>query len=666
MLGDEDPEIVMDEEPEEHPEEEEEIDEEPDEDGSEEEPDEDPEGEETEAESEEDPEEEYKEEINERSDNPLPQKNYRVSSSATGGGIASYGFENELNKDPEASGSDAGLFKVIASGGYASIQEEGGRGSGRPRRSRLWDLKQEGETPQIDGKGKRRKTRWDNNDTPNGSSNSSNIINLLELSTDPKIKSLKLDLMKISKKLLNASTASTREKLLNKSKAIISELAMRNLRPAGFVKKLFVPVKEYPTYNFIGLILGPKGKTQKRMEKETGTKIFLRGKGSRSGEAEDQDLHVQVEASNQQALDAAVAMVEKLLIPVPDENNEHKKAQLVELAKIRGTYKDQNTCDLCKEQGHRTYACPLQNSTFEAVCCDKCGSFGHSTSNCSVFLSPPICKGSTEPVVDLASLYVGYLSEAIDEQRLKELFLPFGKIVSTKVNKDQTTGLSKGYGFVKFENPSDAAAAVTYMNGYKMEGKMLAVRIAGKRPVAVPLISAHVPINSLQTAVPSNVLGQTSFVCGPTVSMLPQAQFSTGPTVSMLPQAQFSTGPMVSVLPQAQFSIAKNGSLGFPSSSVYSGTDRGIARNEALNFPAYVVSSKTDPMATNNFSSGYDFCDRIPSSLPNSESMFPGHPDYPASQFKSYFTNPVMNETPNQIPETTEKRSTFSFASRFP
>ena len=33
-------------------------------------------------------------------------------------------------------------------------------------------------------------------------------------------------------------------------------------------------------YNFIGLIIGPRGSTQKRLEKETNTKIAIRGKGS--------------------------------------------------------------------------------------------------------------------------------------------------------------------------------------------------------------------------------------------------------------------------------------------------------------------------------------------------------------------------------------------------
>ena len=55
--------------------------------------------------------------------------------------------------------------------------------------------------------------------------------------------------------------------------------------PPDYVKqkpyrRLYVPIREYPSYNFIGLIIGPRGATQKAMEKSTGAKISIRGRGS--------------------------------------------------------------------------------------------------------------------------------------------------------------------------------------------------------------------------------------------------------------------------------------------------------------------------------------------------------------------------------------------------
>jgi splicing factor 1 len=41
-------------------------------------------------------------------------------------------------------------------------------------------------------------------------------------------------------------------------------------------RKIYIPIEDFPEYNFIGLIIGPRGNTQKRMERETGCKIAIR------------------------------------------------------------------------------------------------------------------------------------------------------------------------------------------------------------------------------------------------------------------------------------------------------------------------------------------------------------------------------------------------------
>jgi hypothetical protein len=40
----------------------------------------------------------------------------------------------------------------------------------------------------------------------------------------------------------------------------------RPRRPRKFSNKIYIPLNEYPGYNFIGLIIGPRGNTQKRMQ----------------------------------------------------------------------------------------------------------------------------------------------------------------------------------------------------------------------------------------------------------------------------------------------------------------------------------------------------------------------------------------------------------------
>lgn len=65
----------------------------------------------------------------------------------------------------------------------------------------------------------------------------------------------------------------------------------------------------FPDYNFIGLVIGPRGMTQKQMEKETNCKISIRGRGSekdgRRADAEDDELHVLVMGDTKQEVRAA-------------------------------------------------------------------------------------------------------------------------------------------------------------------------------------------------------------------------------------------------------------------------------------------------------------------------------------------------------------------------
>ena len=41
-----------------------------------------------------------------------------------------------------------------------------------------------------------------------------------------------------------------------------------------------IPVLQNPNVNFMGLLIGPRGNSLKKLEEETGTKIMIRGKGS--------------------------------------------------------------------------------------------------------------------------------------------------------------------------------------------------------------------------------------------------------------------------------------------------------------------------------------------------------------------------------------------------
>lgn len=83
------------------------------------------------------------------------------------------------------------------------------------------------------------------------------------------------------------------------------------------------------------------------MERESGAKIAIRGKGSiKPGKStkpvpgEDDDLHVLITADNEKSIRIATEMVDRLLVPIEEGKNDLKREQLRELAKLHGTLRD--------------------------------------------------------------------------------------------------------------------------------------------------------------------------------------------------------------------------------------------------------------------------------------------------------------------------------------
>ena len=161
-------------------------------------------------------------------------------------------------------------------------------------------------------------------------------------------------------------------------------------------RKVYMPIKDYPDYNFIGLVLGPRGATQRSMEEETGCKIAIRGKGSvREGrnvrlnsQAEqmmNDDLHVLITGEDPEMVEQAVNLVTPLLTPLDDDRNVHKQRQLRQLALINGTLREVSYCNYCGEEGHQNFACPNRQKAEAGrttVKCSICGEVSHVTSDC--------------------------------------------------------------------------------------------------------------------------------------------------------------------------------------------------------------------------------------------------------------------------------------------
>lgn len=93
----------------------------------------------------------------------------------------------------------------------------------------------------------------------------------------------------------------------------------RSQRPS---EKVYIPVKEFPEINFFGLLVGPRGNSLKKMERDSGAKISIRGKGSvKEGKARpeqyaedaEEDLHCLVTAEVQEKVTACVRMINKVI-----------------------------------------------------------------------------------------------------------------------------------------------------------------------------------------------------------------------------------------------------------------------------------------------------------------------------------------------------------------
>ena len=76
------------------------------------------------------------------------------------------------------------------------------------------------------------------------------------------------------------------------------------------------------------------------------------------------------------------------------------------------------------------------------------------------------------------TLYVGGLDDSVTAATLHAAFIPFGDVKDVPLPLDPGTGSHRGFAFVEYENPADAAAAVENMNDAELLGRVLRVNLA--------------------------------------------------------------------------------------------------------------------------------------------------------------------------------------------
>ncbi|GLI61404.1 hypothetical protein VaNZ11_003623 [Volvox africanus] len=337
---------------------------------------------------------------------------------------------------------------------------------------------------------------------------------------------------------LNTREQRMREKLQDKRTELIMELIKKNpnykppadFRPPRKTRKIYIPQTEYPSYNFIGLIIGPRGNTQKRMEKETNTKIAIRGKGSikegrtrrdpmgRPEPGEDDELHVLITGDHDDDVDKAAALIEKLLQPQDETLNEHKRLQLRELAALNGTLRDHELMELQRqaEEGGELFKLPehlkekveeqyrrdiiavhgegsaSMEDEYKSFLRDLGGDVPHVPRELEGLLGaggrgrPGLGLGaSRHDDADPRTVYVGFIPHHISEHELRHLFSACGEVTECSIITERHTGASRGFGFVKFATEEQAQMAIDRLHNYVLSGRRLVVRAKGaQRPGA--------------------------------------------------------------------------------------------------------------------------------------------------------------------------------------
>lgn len=123
-----------------------------------------------------------------------------------------------------------------------------------------------------------------------------------------------------------------------------------------FLRKVYIPYREFPNVNFMGMVIGPRGNTQKHLEKDTNCKISVRGRGAKGSESsampatgaeslaqkkrredDEDELHVQITAERLSELEACVTLITDILKPPADDDQSAvRKLQLLQVTAPEG------------------------------------------------------------------------------------------------------------------------------------------------------------------------------------------------------------------------------------------------------------------------------------------------------------------------------------------
>ena len=110
---------------------------------------------------------------------------------------------------------------------------------------------------------------------------------------------------------------------------------------------------------------------------------------------------------------------------------------------------------------------------------------------------PPVPMGAKLEAPPGCCLFVYHIPTSWADEDLATSFAPLappGNLLSATVFKDKATGLSKGFGFVNYDNQASAQNAIAAMNGMQVDGKRLKVEV--KKPKGATALASGVVLTA--------------------------------------------------------------------------------------------------------------------------------------------------------------------------
>lgn len=226
-------------------------------------------------------------------------------------------------------------------------------------------------------------------------------------------------------------------------------------------EKVMIPASDYPHINFIGLILGPRGKQLEDIKAETQCQIVVRGKGSlRCGmtgikkdgkivDALDEPLHAWIQGTLAENVKKAVEKIQNLIDmeiynPECEQMVALRAKHMHELAVLNGTVKGyESKCLNCGLLGHQTWQCGNGQNVTSATICSACGGVGHLTKDCRQRRPGEIwSKSVNSSTKELDQEYAAFMNDMMAEGSPKKLKPYFNSVeISGNIRHQSYTGV---------------------------------------------------------------------------------------------------------------------------------------------------------------------------------------------------------------------------------